>query len=205
MPITLWIVHLRRVRIDRAQRPEERAVAENDRHRNIALQPVLQRRVMADPDRVLAEMIDRDQLVVLADFVADGRFDGQFAAGSETEIDHVEHRAGHPALFRDAGNGHEAHACRRLHHLQDRWNDRDGGDIIDISLKFVNHRRFPSLDKTRTISFLSSLAPSVMPTGHRLINTDAQPWSAYSAACCAASGIRNRGEISDWPKRMAAA
>ena len=62
MPMISGVFDARRTRIDRAQRAEERAVGQNDRHRDIALEPVSCRRVMAAIDGVLGDIVDDNRL-----------------------------------------------------------------------------------------------------------------------------------------------
>ncbi len=75
------IVHLRRTRVDCAQRPEKRAVNQGNRNGYVTLEAILQRRMSTNQDIALVDMIDRDRLMILADLVADGGFDLEFVAG----------------------------------------------------------------------------------------------------------------------------
>src|SRR5687768_7591124 len=71
-------VQPRRLGIDGAERAEKRAIRQQDRHRNIALQSVSRRRVMAAIRGVLRDIVDHHRLTVLPDLVADRGLDLQF-------------------------------------------------------------------------------------------------------------------------------
>ena len=93
-------VQPRRPRIDRAQRAEERAVGEHDRHRDVALEAVLRRRVVAAKGQVVGDAVDDHGLTALPDLVADRGLDLELAAGRQAERDLVAHRATNPSLLR---------------------------------------------------------------------------------------------------------
>src|SRR6202000_829099 len=91
--------HRRRVqrvgpRIDRAQRSEKRAVGENDRKGNIALQAVGRRRVVVPVKRILGDMIDDDRLTVPPYLVAYRGLDLQLTTRLQAEGNIVADRAG---------------------------------------------------------------------------------------------------------------
>ena len=112
------VVHLRRAAVDGAQGAEELAAASEDGHGHVALQTVLERRVMPGEDRVLAGVVEGDRLPVLADLIADGGLQLQVSTGLEPEVERIVHRAGGPARFRHPGHRCEAHAGDLRHGLQ---------------------------------------------------------------------------------------
>jgi hypothetical protein len=118
-------VQPRRPRIDRAQRAEERPVGEHDRHRDIALEAVLRRRVVTAKGHVVGDTVDDDGLTALPDLVTNGGFDFELAAGRQAERDLVAHRATNPSLFGDTGNGRKPHTGRAADHFQNSRNRRD--------------------------------------------------------------------------------
>ena len=92
-------------RVDRAQRPEERSVRENNRHRYIALESVHCRSRVVSPRLVFRDMVDCDGLPALADFMADRGFNPKLASKFQPEVDFIEHAIGDPAIL-----GHTRHS-----------------------------------------------------------------------------------------------
>ena len=79
-----------------------------------------------------AGMAEDDRLFMLADLVTNGRFEDQFTAGFEAEIDRVVDRARHPVFFGNPGHRRETHAGDVLDHAQDdrhRINAADGFNV----------------------------------------------------------------------------
>src|SRR5918995_5346988 len=85
----LGIVQMRRTRVDGAEGAEEGAVRQDDRHREIALEAIERRGVMAAEGFVLGHVVDDDGLPGLADLVADRSLDLQLAAGLKSELNIV--------------------------------------------------------------------------------------------------------------------
>jgi hypothetical protein len=77
---------------------------------------------MLAPGGVFGDIIDNDRLAALADFMADRRFDLQFAAGLEPEVDFIEHAACDPAILGHACNRGEPHPGCAAHYVKDCWN-----------------------------------------------------------------------------------
>src|SRR5712671_7057606 len=86
-PDRLRCVQLGRPRVDSTESAEKCAVAERDRHRDIALEAVHGWRRVPTIDLILVRVIDDDGFQVLPDFVADGCLDLQLATRLETECD----------------------------------------------------------------------------------------------------------------------
>jgi len=85
-----------------------------------------------------------DGLSVLSYLVADGGFDLQLAAFSQTEIYVVANRAAYPLLRGDAGDGDEAHAGHPADHVQDFRDCPDLLDRVYFGLNIDRHKiRFP--------------------------------------------------------------
>ena len=111
--------------VDSAERPKKRAVGQDDRHRDIALQPVHLRRMMHGKHRVSGNVVDNYRLAVLTDVVADRCLDLQFAARLQAKGNVVPHAAGNPAIFCDPGD------CRKSHAGGLADNFENGGNGID--------------------------------------------------------------------------
>ncbi|MCY1384634.1 hypothetical protein D9M69_729160 [compost metagenome] len=71
--------------------------------------------------------------------MTDGRLDLQFAAGAQSEVDHIERLARHPPIFSHPGNRDKPHARRLLNHVENRRGDRDAGNGIQVCLKIMRH------------------------------------------------------------------
>ena len=69
---------------------------------------------------------------MIADLVADGRFDVQLATWLQAEADQVEGAAGDPAIVGHPGDGGEAHAGHPADHIQDLGHRGDLGNEIDV-------------------------------------------------------------------------
>ena len=109
------------------------AVGAEDRDRDIALEAVLLRHGMGGKMRMHAGVTEYHRLMVLADLVAEGRFEHQFAAGFHAEIDLVVHRAGRPVAVGDACDDREPHAGGMRDGLQDgrnRGQPRDRAKVV---------------------------------------------------------------------------
>src|SRR5436305_844857 len=78
-----------RLRIDRAQRAEEAAVAAHDRPGDVALDAIERGRVMRAPGGIGLDVVDIDALAARADLVADRCLDRQLVAGVQPELDLV--------------------------------------------------------------------------------------------------------------------
>jgi hypothetical protein len=94
--------------VDRAQGAEERAVLMNDRNGDIALEAVLERRVVV-AIRTAGDVVDRDGIVRGPYLMADRGFEDEFTAFLEAEVDRVEDLARHPSVF-----GHRATATNAV-------------------------------------------------------------------------------------------
>ena len=148
--------------IDGAEGAEEGAIGHDDRHRNIALKAVHRRRGMAVKGAVLGDMIDHHQLAAGTDLVADGGLDLQFAAGLEAEGDIVLHRAAHPAIVGDPGDGGKAHAGGAADHFQNRVHCRNRGDGVQFGLEIVRCIRRQQKQPFRPI-LRRACVPAPMP------------------------------------------
>jgi hypothetical protein len=126
--------------VDRAQRAEEAAVLEEDRHRDVALEAVHRRGRMPAIDFILGHVIDDHRFAGLADLMTDGGLDLELAAGFEAEIDFVIDREADPAVRGDARYGGKAHPGDAAHDIQDRRHRLDGLDHGDVCLKIVTHQ-----------------------------------------------------------------
>src|ERR1700712_335632 len=133
------IVETRRARIDRAERAEERSVRQDDRNGDVALKAVHRRGVVAAERLIFRDMIDNHRFVALANLVTDRRFDLQFAARLEAELNFVPSRAAYPSLLGDARDCGEAHAGRPADHIEDLWYGIDTLNRIDVRLKYAFH------------------------------------------------------------------
>src|SRR4029079_9795122 len=97
----LRVLQFGRLRIDRTQRAEERTVATEDRHRDVALETVQVRRRVAAEIAVLRDVVDDDRIAAGADGIADCRLNLQLATGFQPERDLIAYRAGDPAILGD--------------------------------------------------------------------------------------------------------
>src|ERR1700761_3247657 len=84
-PDDLGPVQLCRPWIDRAKRAKERAIRQNDRHRYVALKPIHPRGMVVSELFVFRDVIDDNSPATVADFVADGCLDVEFAARKEAK------------------------------------------------------------------------------------------------------------------------
>jgi len=128
-------------RIDGAERPKKGAVAENDRHRDVASESVHGGSCMCAPKVVFGDIIDHDRRPTLPDFLTDRRLDLQLAARLEPKVDFIQYAARAPAVFRDAGYRRKAHTGRAADHLKDGGNRLDAAHRFDILLKIFGHVR----------------------------------------------------------------
>ncbi len=141
------IVELGRLRVDGAERAEERIVGAEDRDRDIALEAVHPgRRVLAEAV-VRAGAAEDDGASVLPDLVADRRDELEFVPGLEREGDLVAYGARRPGGVGHAGDGGETHPGETRHGVEDGRHDGHAADRVDVLL-FRAHRRMlaPSPD-----------------------------------------------------------
>ncbi len=158
----LGIFQAVRLGIDGAQRAEEAAVLEEDRHRDVALEAVHRRRVMLAVERVLGDVIDRHRLAALAYLVADGGLDLELAAGLQAEPDFVVHRAADPPLFGDARDRGEPHAGDPADDIQDGRDGIDGADGIDVRPEIVLEAHSVRETKRRPGNSLTGFWPTML-------------------------------------------
>ena len=126
----LGCVQTGRMRIDGAQRPEKGAVHQDERDRNVALEPISRgRRVMAE-DWIFSDIVDDDHGASVTHVAAERRLDVQFATGLQAEIDRVQDGAGHPSVVGDPRDGRKSHSGRAAQDLEHR---RHGIDLLDGS------------------------------------------------------------------------
>jgi hypothetical protein len=124
--MTSGLVQSPGTRIDGAKRAQELPVRQNDRHRDITLQAVHPGRVVAAVIFVLRHVIDDDRPAAVANFVADGRLDVEFAAGQQPKSNLVANSTGYPTILSHARHRGESHPGRAADHFQ------NGGDSIDF-------------------------------------------------------------------------
>ena len=109
-----------RLRIEAADRAEHRSVPAENRHRDVALEPVGLRRRMIAVDRIRARLIDDDGGGKDADLMAERRREVEPAADRNTEPDPVKHRARGPGLTDDAADCGKAKSGRIAQDAQDQ-------------------------------------------------------------------------------------
>ena len=137
-------LQLRRLGIDGAERAEEGAIAPEDRHGNIALESVHPRCGVTAKILIRADVVDCHRQPGATDFVADGRFDLEFATRLQSERDIVTHGTRDPPVFGHTRNGREAHACDPAHHIEHGRNHVDPRNRSNVSLQ-IDHMRGPPL------------------------------------------------------------
>ena len=128
---------LGRPRVDGTQRPEQSAILEDDRHRNIALEAVHRRgRVMAI---VFADMLDDDGLFVPAELMADLGIDLQLASRPQTELNLIVDRTAQPTLVRNPRDRRKAHSREATNDPQERRNRLDPAYGVNIRPNVLIH------------------------------------------------------------------
>jgi hypothetical protein len=133
-----WLSRARRGSI--AHSAEEGAAGQHDRHRDIALEAIHGRGVMAAKQRIRRHMVDHHGLAAGANLVADGGLDLQLAAGPQAELDVVPHRTADPSVFGNARHRRKAHPGRAADDVEDDGNRIDPGDRVDVGLEVVTQR-----------------------------------------------------------------
>src|ERR1700722_13331911 len=128
-----------RLGINRAQSPEKRSVGETDGHRDIALQTIGLRSVVASVKRVLGHMVDYHRLPALPDLMANRGLDLEFAAWLQPKVNVVAHAASNPSILGDACDGGKPHARRATHDVEDRRNRLDAADRGNVLLERFAH------------------------------------------------------------------
>jgi hypothetical protein len=116
-------------------------------------------------DVVLCDVVDDDSMAAFADFIANGRLDGQFAACHQAKFNLVESLADDPAVFGNPGDGGEPHTRRLADDVKDRRHHIDVGNgppqqLPDCSSNWPKHV-LPSDGEKR----LTKLPESASPTG----------------------------------------
>jgi hypothetical protein len=86
-------------------------------------------------------VIDDDDLSVRSNFVADGRFNLQFATFDQTEVYVVAHRATNPSVGGYARDGNEAHAGNPAHGVQDFRDSINLLNGVYVSLQVSRHHK----------------------------------------------------------------
>jgi hypothetical protein len=120
-----------RIGVYRAQGPEHAAVGAEDRHGDIALQPIDARRGVVGVDGILGGVVEGDDFARRPHLVAQGGLDRQFAADAQAEVDLVADCAGDPVVLRNAGDGGEPHARDAAADFEDRRHRVETGDRRD--------------------------------------------------------------------------
>ena len=118
--------------IDGAQRSEEFAIGQKNGHRDVALESIEARRGMVPINLVAIDVVDDHRFLREPDFAADRRFQFQLPAGFQTEIDHVQHAAGHPSIRCDPGDGGKTHPGGSAKHVENLWRDGNAADGVEV-------------------------------------------------------------------------
>jgi hypothetical protein len=84
-------------------------------------------------------VVDDDEFAVFPDFVANGGLDLELTALLQAEVDVVTDGAADPAIRRDAGDRHEAHAGNAAYRIQNLGHRADLLDGIHICLDIGRH------------------------------------------------------------------
>ncbi len=117
-----------RFAVDRAEVAEVGAVGAQDRHGDVALDPIDAGRVVVPIDRVLACVVERDGLASSARLDAERRLHGQMVTRTQAEADQVEHGAGRPVVLRNPGDRSEPHSGEVADDAQQRRDRADAAD-----------------------------------------------------------------------------
>ena len=140
----LRIAQLRRLRVDGAERPEERSVAQDDGDGDAALKAEHGGAGIVRKFGIVGHAFDRYGAAAPPRVPADGRVEFQLAAGLEAEADLVAHLAGNPAVRSDARHGGETHAGRAAGDIENRRHCREAPDGIYVGLEIFAHARATS-------------------------------------------------------------
>jgi hypothetical protein len=131
----LGVVQPCRARINGAEGAPEGAVGEDNRHRDVALEAVHRRGVMAAIRLILGDMVNDDLFPRLPDLMTDRSLELQFAPGPEAELDVIAHRASDPATLGHPGYGRKAHSGGAADNFQDGRHGSDAVDSGEVCLK----------------------------------------------------------------------
>lgn len=140
---------LGRLGIKHAQRAEQLAVSEIERHRDVTLEPVNLRSMVPGVHRILAGFAEARGLTG-SQLAANRGLEDQVLSGTQPEIEKVVHRARRPPVLGHACDGREAHARDRAHLGEDllqvgnlgyRGDLRDTNVVrLDLVINFLMQR-----------------------------------------------------------------
>jgi hypothetical protein len=84
---------------------------------------------------IFCHVVDDHDLAALPDFIADGGFNLQLAAGLQAERDMIQHIAGNPPVFGYPRNSRKTHPRAAANHFQHGFHTRNPLDSVDVRLK----------------------------------------------------------------------
>lgn len=90
---------------------------------------------MSAPGFVLRDVVNNDGLAALADFMANCRFDIQFVARLQTELNLIADTAGDPAVLGHARNRREPHSRYAADNVEDRGDRLNAAHTLNIGSK----------------------------------------------------------------------
>ena len=132
-------IYFSRSRIDRAERAPDLSVRTPDRSRDVAPETIHARRWVVAKFGIRLDVIDDNEFAMVANLIADRRFDAKLAPFPEAEIDAVTNGTAQPPIAGHSGNRYKAHARDSGYSIQNFGNSADLLNSSDVGAEVSHH------------------------------------------------------------------